>query len=124
MQPIACVLTGCFFMAAMGVMASCGGSAELSMEPAAPEQASALTLEGCPPAAGNDRGVGAPCTNAGGQCRGTGAPFCTLDVQPAAPFAFCTKICWSNDQCGLDATCASNPSNPAMKGCVPNACLQ
>jgi hypothetical protein len=78
---------------------------------------------GCPPAQGNTKGVGRPCTKNGGQCRGSGAPFCTVDVSSTTTLAFCTKICFSSDQCGPNATCASNPRSPGMKGCVPNACL-
>ena len=78
---------------------------------------------------GNSLGVGRPCTEEGGECSslideiGSGAAiFCTADFDPT-PLQFCTRPCVTNAQCGENATCAIDPSDPdGQAGCVPDSC--
>jgi len=88
----------------------------------------------CPPGAGNDKGVGAPCSHNGGECGG--ALICTCDAiggfmgPPNTP-CFCSLASISMDCpsiastmpdfCGQNATCCSYKNMAAL--CVPNTCL-
>jgi hypothetical protein len=48
---------------------------------------------------------------------------CTLEQDPTAPLAMCTKACSWNGDCGENAICQGDPSQPTgPKGCVPSAC--
>jgi hypothetical protein len=93
--------------------------------------------DGCPPEAGNDKGIGTPCTMGGGECKGelkcacdpafgiqlTGVPcFCTL-VQLAQTNS--TDPCGpplTSDFCGGGAMCC--PYQTVAAYCVPSICLQ
>ena len=91
--------------------------------------------DGCPPEAGNDKGIGAPCTKGGHECKGlqcscdpdvgvqlTGVPcICTL-AQLAQPNS--TNPCVDSvptNFCGSNATCCSYMT--AVAYCVPSICL-
>ncbi len=91
---------------------------------------------GCPPATGNEKGIGAPCTRKGGECASplvcacdtvggltlNGVPcICTvamLNPKPSNPNPCSTQ---SSSVCGSDATCC-NYQNLAFY-CSPNVCL-
>lgn len=83
---------------------------------------------GCVPcgARGNELHVGEYCTRGGGQCDDNGiggnAILCTVDFQPTAPVAMCTRVCRFNSECGSNAICAEDPMDPSQKACVPTAC--
>jgi hypothetical protein len=73
---------------------------------------------------GNSIGVGRYCTAGGGECADTpnrAAPFCTAD-QSDEGFAFCTRTCANDEQCGENARCLSRDGSGPM-GCVPAFCL-
>jgi hypothetical protein len=91
---------------------------------------------GCPPAAGNDKGVGTPCTRGGKQCKG--ALLCTCDPQLGALLVgvpcFCTLAQFAQlgstnpcgppltaGYCGTNATCCNYVNTAAY--CVPSICL-
>jgi len=92
---------------------------------------------GCPPGAGNDKGVGATCTTGGHQC--PSSQICTCDMTlgvtpPQGTPCFCTIPIFSADSskqpcdtiapgfCGQNATCCAYMSVAAI--CVPTACLE
>jgi len=92
--------------------------------------------DGCPPEAGNEKGVGAPCTKGGGQCKGDLHCACDpfLGVQLAGVPCICTlgqlaqtgstDPCGAplpKDFCGSNATCC--PYQTAAAFCVPSICL-
>lgn len=90
----------------------------------------------CPPEAGNDKGIGLPCTRGGGQCKD---PLrCTCDPALGSTLAgvpcFCTLAQFAQngskdpcmdsvpaDYCGGTATCCDVLNSAAY--CVPNVCL-
>lgn len=72
---------------------------------------------------GNEYGVGAYCTAGGGECANTpmrAAPFCTVDTAETE-FAFCTRPCTTNADCGSNARCA-NEGGTGPSGCFPIFC--
>lgn len=73
-----------------------------------------------PGAEGNEIGVGRYCTPDGDECADLDASICTVAIQDDAP-PFCTKFCFSDDDCGSDATCEDNGG--PVSGCAP-LCLQ
>jgi len=92
--------------------------------------------DGCPPPAGNEKGVGTPCTMGGGQCKGNLHCACdkTLGVTLVGVPCFCTMFqlapTGSTDPCGppLPANfCGSNatccPYMTTVAYCVPSICL-
>lgn len=89
---------------------------------------------GCPPAAGNEQGVGKPCTRMGGQCMGNKmATYCTCDpfygVEPPPGIpCFCTKVgagpCTASAACGSGARCCQYTDGMStIWSCVPSGCL-
>jgi hypothetical protein len=91
---------------------------------------------GCPPAAGNEKGVGKPCTMNGKQC--TNGLKCTCDPQLGALLVgvpcFCTLAQFAQNgstapctdsvpagYCGSSATCCNYLNAAAY--CVPSICL-
>ena len=73
---------------------------------------------------GNEIGVGQPCTQGGHEC--DRFPFgqagiCTADHDETA-LLFCTKPCLGDGDCGSDAVCAVDPTNPLSRGCIRTAC--
>lgn len=77
---------------------------------------------------GNSWGVGRYCSAGGGECADTPnrlAPFCTLDFEPDAELAMCTRPCQDDSQCGENAICRSETGDDeGSKGCVPMFCLE
>jgi hypothetical protein len=80
---------------------------------------------------GNNLHVGEYCTASDGVCEanlnlpgGTMNAFvCTLEDDPTASLAMCTKPCTWNGDCGDNAICEGDPCNPGgPSGCVPSAC--
>jgi hypothetical protein len=83
---------------------------------------------GCPPDAGNELGIGKPCTYGGSQC--ASPLLCTCGnfgfTLPVNMPCFCTNAkpgpsCPTNVVCGSNATCCSIAG--LLYGCVPNVCL-
>ena len=89
----------------------------------------ALSLPaGCPPDAGNEIGIGKPCSKGGNEC-GSGL-LCTCGdfgvPLPANMPCFCTNAtasakCPPNPNCGSNATCCTIFG--VVSGCIPNICL-
>lgn len=86
--------------------------------------------EGCPPAQGDQNGIGAPCTMGGNQCKNS--QVCTCDpilgyLGPPGTPCYCTPLTFatcdqvSSDFCGASATCCSYMSDGSL--CVPTICL-
>ena len=76
----------------------------------------------CPPAAANDDGVGKACTRSGNQCTGSAAPYCSVDYINT-PYAFCTKTCSADADCGSSASCQADPGGSGAHACIPSSCL-
>ena len=88
---------------------------------------------GCPPAAGNDKKVGNPCSKTGSQDQCGGNLICSCKeffnfVPPDDTPCFCTipilgKVCADvpPGTCGQGATCCSYMTTGSL--CVPDACL-
>lgn len=85
---------------------------------------------GCPPAAANDKGVGAACTKGGGECKNNLVCACetTLGiVPPEGTPCICTLLIPQScanipaDYCGQDAICCGYMDIAAI--CVPTVCL-
>jgi hypothetical protein len=91
---------------------------------------------GCPPPAGNEKGVGTPCTMGGKQCKNS--LRCTCDPQLGALLVgvpcFCTLAQFAQNgsvvpctdsvpagYCGSNATCCNYLNAAAY--CVPSICL-
>jgi hypothetical protein len=117
------------------VMAACqqnqSGSGP-SQTPKSDAAADALMLNvpaGCPPDAGNELGIGKPCSKTGNQCAGSTLTCTCGDFGvplPANMPCFCTNLkpgasCPANPNCGSNAICCSIMG--LVTGCVPNACL-
>jgi len=83
---------------------------------------------GCPPDAGNELGIGKPCTRTGSECA-SGMSCTCADfgiTLPANMPCFCTNLkpgaaCLASTNCGSNAICCAIQG--LMTGCVPNACL-
>ncbi len=128
------------------VMAGCHSSSTVT--PPRDAQVFDLSLdlpEGCPPATGNEKGVGIACTKGGGECTKSGVPgglLCTCDqafgLQLNGVPCVCTiaGISLSSSTtdpcsaqangkpagfCGTNATCC--PYMTQGYYCSPNACL-
>jgi len=96
--------------------------------------------DGCPPATGNELGVGRPCTMGGGECSGLGNNFqCSCDpifgaVVQGIP-CFCSRINLSLNVPDGGVPCDTAPANFCGSGagccsylsagyyCLPNVCL-
>jgi hypothetical protein len=91
---------------------------------------------GCPPEAGNEKGVGLPCTVGGTECRSplrcscdrflgallVGVPcFCTLAALAQNGSTDPCKDSVSPGYCGSNATCCNYLNGAAY--CVPTICL-
>jgi hypothetical protein len=96
---------------------------------------------GCPPATGNEKGIGLPCARGGAECTkaksGHDGLLCTCDPTLGALLAGVPCICTlaqpakngstdpckdtvSADYCGSSATCCDVLNSAAY--CVPNVC--
>lgn len=88
---------------------------------------------GCPPSAGNENGIGAPCTANGGECGGS--LTCSCDDRfnypmPAGMPCFCTNLVFANtcSSCGSNASCCvcdlTLTTTPiTVSACFPSVCL-
>jgi hypothetical protein len=140
----ACVSArGIFWMltlcALAGVACSAGGG---GMVPDAhPVDAYEVSLDlpaGCPPEAGNEKGVGKPCTVGGNECPNNGTLQCTCDtflgIKLVGVPCFCTLVTVNsnpdagdlcaalpNNYCGTNAGCCSYLSIGTY--CAPSICL-
>jgi hypothetical protein len=140
----ACVSArGIFWMltlcALAGVACSAGGG---GMVPDAhPVDAYEVSLDlpaGCPPEAGNEKGVGKPCTVGGNECPNNGTLQCTCDtflgIKLVGVPCFCTLVTVNSNPdagdlcaalptnyCGTNAGCCSYLSIGTY--CAPNICL-
>ena len=96
---------------------------------------------GCPPATGNETGVGIPCKADGGECTKPGAPpnlLCTCDEAYGLRLngvpCICTRVglnlstavtdpcgALASSPCGSNATCCNYMSEGYF--CSPNVCL-
>jgi hypothetical protein len=89
---------------------------------------------GCPPDAGNENGIGAPCTATGSECPGSLQCSCKSwfgYTMPASMPCFCTTVVFSNtcSSCGSNASCCTydipvTPTTPVtVSACFPSVCL-
>jgi hypothetical protein len=93
---------------------------------------------GCPPEAGNEKGVGKPCTVGGNECPNNGTLQCTCDtflgIKLVGVPCFCTLVTVNSNPdagdlcaalptnyCGTNAGCCSYLSIGTY--CAPNICL-
>ena len=83
---------------------------------------------GCPPDAGNEIGIGKPCSRGGNEC--ASGLLCTCGnfgvTLPANMPCLCTNAtasaqCPTNPNCGSNATCCAILG--VVSGCIPNVCL-
>ena len=75
---------------------------------------------GQPGDTGNELGVGRFCSPGGREC--TTAPqarLCVADLSPGDGQWFCTKLCSSDMDCGMDAVCIGDSRGRA---CLPARC--
>ena len=93
-----------------------GGSSSSGRDGAAADTQITVSLPdlppGCPPSAGNDIGVGKPCTATGTEC--TGSLQCSCKnwfgyTMPAGMPCFCTNVTTGTKclSCGSSATCCT-----------------
>jgi hypothetical protein len=133
-----------FLAASVAVFSSgaCSSSGGSQPRDAAVFDLSIELPDGCPPAQGNEKGVGIPCTRGGGECTAAGVPgglHCTCDpylgIQLTGVPCVCTLVglnadpqnvsdpCTQvvNGYCGTQATCC--PYMTAGYFCSPDVCL-
>jgi hypothetical protein len=122
-----------------GVACSAGGG---GMVPDAhPVDAYEVSLDlppGCPPEAGNEKGVGKPCTVGGNECPNNGTLQCTCDpflgIKLVGVPCFCTLVSVNSNpdagdlcaalgpnHCGTNAGCCSVSTIGTY--CAPEICL-
>lgn len=89
---------------------------------------------GCPPASGNDIGIGKPCTATGAECAGNLQCSCKNWLgytMPAGMPCFCTSVAFGRacGACGSNATCCTYDDVPistsatlTISACFPSAC--
>jgi hypothetical protein len=130
----ACLLLTVALLVAGGGCSAGGGGAYDGGVPDGVYEVSLDLPPGCPPAAGNEAGVGAPCTMGGHECSHGTTCACdkTLGIQLKGVPCICTKfqIAQTADPCGppLPSTfCGSGakccPYLTAAAYCVPDICL-
>ena len=84
---------------------------------------------GCPPDAGNELGIGKPCSKTGNECANNNLRCTCGDFGIALPVnmpCFCTNAtpaaaCPANPNCGSNAICCSIAG--VIIGCLPDVCL-
>jgi hypothetical protein len=124
-------------IAALGCSAGGGGQ----VPDAHPVDAYEVGLDlpaGCPPAAGNEKGVGKPCTTGGNECPNNGTLQCTCDpflgIKLVGVPCFCTLVSVNSNPdagdlcaalgasfCGTNAGCCSYLNIGTY--CAPDICL-
>lgn len=87
---------------------------------------------GCPPDAGNENGIGAPCTRTGNEC--TGGLTCSCEDRlgyqmPAGMPCFCTNVSFGSScsNCGTNAPCCTytiplTTGSITVSACFPSVC--
>jgi len=88
---------------------------------------------GCPPSAGNENGIGAPCTKTGNEC--TGSLKCSCQnwfgyPMPASMPCFCTGVSTGTAcavSCGSNASCCTynvpvSSTTITISACFPGVC--
>ena len=135
--------TGALVLALASAVAACSAGGGGSIPDAHPIDAYEVSLDlpvGCPPDAGNSKGVGKPCTPGGNECPNTSNFRCTCDpfltIKLDGVPCICTVItlntsgdpdagdlCASQspDVCGAGATCCAYLSVGTY--CAPDICL-
>lgn len=136
MRGVAWTLCLCSLLLVASACSSGGGSGDGGFHDAIIEFSLDVPA-GCPPATGNDKGVGTPCTMGGKQCKN--GLLCTCDPQLGALLVgvpcFCSLAQFAKNgstvpckdsvpagYCGQNATCCNYLNAAAY--CVPNICLQ
>jgi hypothetical protein len=89
--------------------------------------------KGCPPDAGNENGIGKPCTANGNEC--TGSLQCSCKnwfgyMMPTSLPCFCTNVSFGSScsGCGSNTACCTfdvttNGTTVKVSGCFPSICL-
>jgi hypothetical protein len=88
---------------------------------------------GCPPKAGNENGIGTPCTKTGSECTGTLQCSCKDwfgYAMPAEMPCFCTGVTFGPacaSSCGSNATCCTydvpvQTTTVTVSACFPSVC--
>jgi hypothetical protein len=87
---------------------------------------------GCPPATGNENGVGLPCTATGTECTGTLQCSCKNwfgYTMPASMPCFCTNVTFGSSctNCGSNTPCCTytipvSGTNITVSACFPSVC--
>jgi hypothetical protein len=88
---------------------------------------------GCPPATGNNIGIGGLCTRNGHECANGLSCLCDDRLGFAMPVGmpcFCTNpavgaCAYTNPSCGTNAACCEFPvtATTLVSGCFPSVCL-
>lgn len=125
-------------IAAAGGCSAGGGGQIPDAHPVDAYEVSLDLPAGCPPAGGNDKGVGKPCTMGGNECPNSDLFRCTCDqfltIQLTGVPCICTilsvnstpdagDLCAAlpSDYCGSNATCCNYLTVGTY--CAPNICL-
>ena len=74
----------------------------------------------CGEGAGNEIGVGAPCTQGGGEC--ADELNCDIDLDPQGVGVCIKLMCAEDSECGAGATCCAVTGSP-FDVCIANECL-
>ena len=143
--PSTCVLVLTLAGAVAGLsQVACSAGGGTPIPDAHPVDAYEVSLDlppGCPPATGNDKQVGKPCTRGGGQCgSGSSNLRCTCDdfftIRLVGVPCICTIVTLNStgdpdagnlceiqpaNACGTNASCCAYMSVGTY--CVPNICL-
>jgi hypothetical protein len=130
----------CFarMIAASLIVLGCGqGSGSNGGRDASGDTLANITLPdvppGCPPDAGNENGIGNPCTATGTEC--TGSLQCSCKswfgyTMPASMPCFCTNVAFAStcSSCGSNASCCmydvplTPTSTVTVSACFPSVC--
>ena len=123
------------FALACGQGSGSSGNRDASRDTSADTQVNISLPEvppGCPPAAGNENGIGKPCTATGTECTGTLQCSCKNwfgYTMPASMPCFCTNVSFggSCSNCGSNAPCCTytiplTGASVKVSACFPSVC--